>query len=145
MTATIYTDGSCSSTQGGWGVIIYYGDKKNAFCGYTRDTTNQRMEMISCIYALQFMDILYPTVTDIVIHSDSAYVVNCFLEEWFLKWQANGWKTANKKSDVKNRDLWERLIKLVDKKNVRFVKVKGHSNNRFNNLVDELANFGRLL
>jgi ribonuclease HI len=72
------------------------------------------------------------------VHSDSAYIVNCFKQKWHVKWQKNGWVTASKKP-VENKDLWQRLLELMKQHEVEFIKVKGHSDVELNNRCDELA------
>jgi ribonuclease HI len=72
------------------------------------------------------------------VHSDSAYIVNCFQQKWHVKWSKNGWMTASKKP-VENKDLWQRLLQLMETHEVEFIKVKGHSDVELNNRCDELA------
>ena len=133
---TIYTDGACSGNPGpgGWGAILMYKDTKKEISGGKKDTTNNVMELTAVIEALKSLK--YPCKVN--LYSDSTYVVNAFLQKWIISWQKNNWKTSNK-SDVKNKDLWQELIELTKIHQVKFIKVKGHSDNEFNNRCDELA------
>lgn len=92
------------------------------------------MELTAVIKALQHLK--FPC--DVKVYSDSAYIVNCFKQKWYLNWQRNGWQTSAKKP-VENKDLWKELLALTQKHNVEFIKVKGHSNVALNNRCDELA------
>ena len=133
---TIYTDGACSGNPGpgGWGAILIFKDLKKELSGGSPNTTNNIMEMTAVIEALKALK----KPCDVQLYSDSAYVVNAFLQKWIFGWQKNNWKTADKK-DVKNKELWQELIKLTHKHNVTFIKVKGHADNEYNNRCDELA------
>ena len=133
---TIYTDGACSGNPGpgGWGAILMYKDNKKEISGGKKDTTNNIMEITAVIEALKLLK--YPCKVN--LYSDSAYVVNAFLQHWITNWQKNNWKTADKK-DVKNKELWQELLELTNIHNVTFIKVKGHSDNEYNNRCDELA------
>lgn len=133
---TIYTDGACSGNPGpgGWGAILMYQDIKKEISGGKKDTTNNVMELTAVIEALKLLN--RPCKVD--LYSDSAYVVNAFIQKWTINWQKNNWKTSDKK-DVKNKELWQELLELTTTHNVTFHKVKGHSDNEFNNRCDELA------
>ena len=133
---TIYTDGACSGNPGpgGWGAILMYGDNKKEIFGAKKDTTNNIMEITAVLEALKMLK----EECEVKIFSDSAYVVNAFNQEWIYNWQKNNWKTANK-DPVKNRELWEELYSLTKKHKVEFIKVKGHSDNEYNNRCDLLA------
>ena len=133
---TIYTDGACSGNPGpgGWGAILMYKDNKKEISGGKKDTTNNVMELTAVIEALKLLK--YPC--KVSLYSDSAYVVNAFLQKWIFGWQKNNWKTADKK-DVKNKELWQELVKLTHTHDVTFIKVKGHADNEYNNRCDELA------
>jgi ribonuclease HI len=136
MRYTIYTDGACSGNPGpgGWGAVIFDEDKKQQnISGKVKDTTNNRMELMAPIMALKKIK----TKSDVIILTDSTYVKNG-ITEWIKKWKKNGWKNANKKP-VKNKDLWLKLNDLCQKNTIIWKWVKGHSNNRYNNLADELA------
>ena len=132
----IYTDGACSGNPGpgGWGAILMYRDKKLEISGYEAQTTNNRMELTAVISALEALK----EPCKVSLYSDSAYTVNAFLEHWIDSWQTKNWKGADNK-EVKNRDLWERLLNLTKEHEVTFYKVKGHSDNEYNNRCDELA------
>ena len=133
---TIYTDGACSGNPGpgGWGAILMYKDNKKEISGGKKDTTSNVMELTAVIEALKLLK--YPCKVN--LYSDSAYVVNAFVQKWIFGWQKNNWKTADKK-DVKNKELWQELVRLTKIHNVTFIKVKGHADNEYNNRCDELA------
>jgi len=136
MKYKIYTDGACSGNPGpgGWGAVIF--DQENNqvnISGSEKDTTNNRMELLAAIMALKEVQIN----SNITIFTDSLYVKNG-ITEWVIKWKSNGWKNTSKKL-VKNKDLWLQLDDLCEKNKVIWEWVKGHSNNKFNNLADELA------
>ena len=133
---TIYTDGACSGNPGpgGWGAILMYKENKKEISGGKKDTTNNVMELTAVIEALKLLK--YPC--KVKLYSDSAYVVNAFLQNWVINWQKNNWKTADKK-DVKNKELWQELVEFTNIHNITFIKVKGHSDNEYNNRCDELA------
>lgn len=135
-TLHIYTDGACSGNPGygGWACVLLYGGYKKELSGGEASTTNNRMELTAVIEALKCLKKHVPTI----VYSDSSYVVNAFKQGWVLSWQANNWLNSTKK-EVSNRDLWQALITLVDEYQVKFVKVKGHSDNKYNNRCDELA------
>lgn len=132
----IYTDGACSGNPGpgGWGAILMYQGNKKEISGAQDNTTNNVMELTAVIEALKLLK--HPC--HVKLYSDSAYVVNAFLQKWIINWQKNSWKTADKK-DVKNKELWQALVELTTIHQVRFIKVKGHADNEFNNRCDELA------
>ncbi len=140
----IYTDGACSGNQntvnkGGWGAILLWKDKSKELFGGEKNSTNNRMELKAVIEALKALKTQKLSVD---IYSDSAYIVNCFKQKWYEKWENNGWKNA-KKEKVENRDLWEELIALYRSFNqVTFIKIKGHAGNKYNERADELARQG---
>ena len=137
---TIYTDGSCLKNPGGPGgyaCIILDNDNDNiiykkAFGEYI--TTNNRMELKAAILGLSY----FKSKTEITIVTDSTYVRNGFEKGWIQNWLKNNWKNSGNKP-VKNRDLWEELLKLVKMHDVRFKWVKGHSENNYNNIADAMA------
>ena len=133
---TIYTDGACSGNPGpgGWACILMAGGAKKELSVGESDTTNNRMELMAVIEGLRALK--RPCNVD--IFSDSAYVVNAFEQNWIGKWVKNGWKNSAK-AEVANSDLWKELINLTSTHKVVFHKVKGHSDNEFNNRCDELA------
>lgn len=132
----IYTDGACSGNpgDGGFCAILIYNGHEKVVCGYEKDTTNNRMELLAVIRGLEALK----EVCSVNLFSDSQYVVDAFNKGWVEGWKSNGWKTSAKK-EVKNIDLWQRLIKLVSRHNVNFIKVKGHSDNEYNNRCDKIA------
>ncbi len=126
---TIYTDGACSGNPGpgGWAAILIYGEHTKEISDGEKNTTNNRMELMAVIRALK----LLKETCKVEICSDSAYIVNCFRDKWYVKWERTGFK--------KNEDLWRELLALYRKHQVEFIKVKGHSNVTLNNRCDELA------
>lgn len=132
----IYTDGACSGNPGpgGWGSILMMGENKREISGGKKDTTNNVMELTAVIEALKLLK--RPCKVD--LYSDSAYVVNAFLQNWILGWIKNSWKNSNKE-EVKNKELWQELLSLTKIHDVTFHKVKGHADNEYNNRCDELA------
>lgn len=132
----VYTDGACSRNPGpgGWAAVLKYEEHVREISGGERQTTNQRMEMMAVLEALRSLK----QPCDVIIHSDSAYVVNCFTQKWYVNWEKNGWR--NSKGDtVQNRDLWEGLLAAVQRHRVTFKKVKGHAGVAWNERCDELA------
>ena len=149
MKVRIFTDGACSENPGpgGWAVVFNSASKCHTISGNEKLTTNNRMELRAVIEAfkriiakekkLKMSDFTYE------IYSDSAYVVNTINNHWIEAWQKNNWQTT-KHEDVKNRDLWEEFSKLRKEARqlgilIDLIKVKGHSGNTFNELVDKLA------
>lgn len=132
----IYTDGACSGNPGpgGWGAILMYKGAKKEISGAMKDTTNNIMEITAVLEALKCLKV----ESDVQVYSDSAYVVNAFKQGWIYNWIKKGWKTAGGES-VKNKELWQELYALTKKHTVEFIKVKGHSDNEFNNRCDEMA------
>ena len=132
----IYTDGACSGNPGpgGWGAILMYKGIKKEISGGNKQTTNNIMELTAVIEGLKMLK--FPCEVD--LYSDSAYVVNAFEQKWIFGWLKNNWKTAGK-DPVKNKELWQELYSLTKIHTVNFIKVKGHSDNEFNNRCDELA------
>ena len=132
----IYTDGACSGNPGpgGWGAILMYKDNKKEISGGKKDTTNNIMELTAVIEGLKLLK--YPCEVD--LYSDSAYVVNAFTQGWIYNWVKNNWRTAGK-DPVKNKEIWQELYELTKTHKVNFIKVKGHSDNEYNNRCDELA------
>ena len=132
----IYTDGACSGNpgKGGWGTLLMYGQSTKEISGYDPATTNNRMELMAAIRGLESLK----EPCRVELYSDSAYLVNALNEGWLARWVKNGWKTAAKKP-VENVDLWQDILKLIRLHRVTFHKVKGHSDNPYNNRCDELA------
>lgn len=133
---TIYTDGACSGNPGpgGWSAILMYRDKKLEISGYEAHTTNNRMELMAPIQALSRLK----ESCDVRLYSDSAYLVNAFEKGWLSNWQKKNWLKSDKKP-VENQDLWQELLKLAGTHRVKWIKVKGHADNPYNNRCDELA------
>ncbi len=132
----VYTDGACSGNPGpgGWGAVIMQGETVREISGSADNTTNQRMELQAAVEALRMI----PPGSSVKLHSDSAYLVNCFNQGWMKRWSSNGWRTS-KGSPVENRDLWNQLLELSGIHTIEWIKVKGHSSDRLNRRCDELA------
>lgn len=132
----IYTDGACSGNPGigGWGVILRYKQTEKELSGGELNTTNNRMELTAVIEALKALK----TRCNITLYTDSKYVMNG-ITEWLENWKKNGWKTSNKKGEVKNIELWQALDELVKVHEIRWVWVKGHAGHIENERVDTLA------
>lgn len=133
---TIYTDGACSGNpgNGGYGAVLMYNGHQKEISGGEPNTTNNRMELLAAIKALELLK--EPCRVD--LYSDSAYMVNAFNQNWIDAWLKNNFHGADKK-EVKNQDLWKQLIGLTNTHDVNFIKVKGHADNEFNNRCDFLA------
>ena len=134
----IYTDGACRGNPGpgGWGAVLMYGEKTKEIYGGENNTTNNRMELMAAIRALEALN----RGCELTLYTDSQYVRKG-ITEWIMNWKKRGWKTAAKKP-VKNADLWQLLDEQVNKHNVNWVWVKGHAGNEGNELADDLANKG---
>lgn len=132
----IYTDGACSGNPGagGYGAILMYGSAKKELSAGYRLTTNNRMEVLAVIAALEALK----EPCSVILYSDSKYVVDAIEKGWVAKWKANGWY-RNKKEKASNVDLWERLLVQLERHKVRFQWVKGHADNPGNERCDELA------
>lgn len=132
----IYTDGACSYNPGpgGWGAILMFKNKKKEISGGAEHTTNNKMEITAVLEALYQLK----EKCKVELYSDSAYVINAFQQDWISKWQARNWKNS-KGEPVVNREMWEKLIELNQYHKITWIKVKGHSDNEFNNRCDELA------
>lgn len=138
----IYTDGACEGNQfqnnvGGWAAIIHFSTEKIQISGAEANTTNNRMELKACIHGLQKALVKHLNLP-IILYTDSAYIVNCILQKWYLNWQKNGWRTS-KGTPVENQELWESLLILIQKGKVQFVKVAGHAGVKGNEHADQLA------
>ena len=131
----IYTDGSCLGNpgNGGWAAIIIEDEKKTHLKGSKKDTTNNQMELLAPIKALQKI----PQGSKVQIFTDSKYVKSG-ITEWILNWKKNGWITANKQP-VKNKDLWTELDNMTIAHEIKWIWVKGHSSDKLNNEVDLIA------
>ena len=135
---TVYTDGACKGNpgQGGWGALILENDTTREIYGGESNTTNNRMELMAVIKALE----LLKEQNDITVFTDSTYVQKG-ISEWIINWKRNGWKSSNKKS-VKNKDLWVELDNLNDLMSVKWQWIKGHAGHSGNERADYLANLG---
>ena len=133
---TIYTDGACSGNPGpgGWGALLQAGGHTKEISGAEPSTTNNRMELQAVIEALK--ELKFPC--EVQIYSDSSYVVSAFNQNWLGNWKRNGWRTASG-APVSNIDLWKELDALSEQHTISWHKVKGHSDNPYNNRCDELA------
>ena len=135
-TVEIYTDGACSGNPGpgGWGAILrYQGKERELSCGEAM-TTNNRMELMGVISALEALK--EPCTVE--LWSDSRYVIDALEKGWAKGWRRKGWIKADRKPAL-NADLWERLLDLTEKHEMRYHWVKGHADNEFNNRCDALA------
>ncbi len=132
----LYTDGACSNNpgKGGYGAILIYNGSEKIISGNDPYTTNNRMELLAVIEGLKGLK----EPCNVTVYTDSAYVCNAFLQDWITNWQAKNWVTASKKP-VQNIELWKELLSLTKIHNVGWVKVKGHSDNHYNNRCDEIA------
>ena len=137
-TVTIYTDGACSGNPGpgGWGAILYGYGKTRELKGREADTTNNRMELMAAIVALETLT----QPCSIILHTDSTYVRDG-ITTWIHNWKKRGWKTSAKKS-VKNVDLWQRLDAATTRHEIDWRWVKGHAGDPGNERADALANEG---
>ncbi|MSO64468.1 MAG: ribonuclease HI [Alphaproteobacteria bacterium] len=134
----VYTDGACSGNPGpgGWGALLRYGERERELCGGEAATTNNRMEMMAAIQALEALT----RPSRVRIHTDSMYLHDG-ITEWIKRWKTNGWKTAAKKL-VKNVDLWQRLDAALARHQVEWHWVKGHAGHPENERADALARQG---
>jgi ribonuclease HI len=133
---TIYSDGACLGNpgRGGYGTVLLFGEhRKELSAGFLR-TTNNRMELLGAIVGLEALT----KPCRVVLWSDSQYVVHALSKGWLEGWQKRGWRTASKEP-VKNRDLWERLLRAIDGHEIRWQWVRGHTGDRENERCDELA------
>lgn len=133
-----FTDGACRGNPGpgGWGVLLRYGSREKELCGGELDTTNNRMELMAAIMALETLT----RSCEVHLTTDSEYLKNG-INTWIHRWIKNGWKTASKEP-VKNADLWKRLHIAVERHQVRWFWVRGHTGHRENEIADRLANQG---
>ena len=131
----IYTDGACSGNPGpgGWGAILMYGGHKKEMSGGEASTTNNRMELMGVISALEALK----EPCQVELYTDSKYVADAINLGWLKSWLKHNWR--RKEGPVKNPDLWQRLLPLLETHMVKFIWVKGHAENEFNNRCDELA------
>lgn len=134
----LYTDGACSGNPGpgGWGVLMLYKDNERELCGGEAATTNNRMELMAAIQGLEALK----RGVKVRIHTDSTYVKDG-ITKWIHGWKKNGWKTSAKKP-VKNAELWQRLETAIERHDVSWHWVKGHSDHPENDRADALARQG---
>lgn len=132
----IYTDGACSGNPGvgAWAAVLIYKEVEREASGSNPDTTNNIMELTAAVEALK----LLKESCNVELYSDSAYLINAFEKGWLYKWELNNWKTSSKEP-VKNKELWEELLKLNKEHKIRWIKVKGHSDNEYNSRCDQMA------
>jgi len=137
-TVVIHTDGACKGNPGpgGWGALLEYDGRRKEIFGGEPQTTNNRMELVAVIRALEALT----RAADVEIYTDSQYVKNG-IESWIHGWKRNGWKTSDRKA-VKNADLWRELDLLAARHRIRWHWVRGHDDNPGNERADELANLG---
>ena len=135
-TIIVYTDGACTGNpgKGGYGAVIIDGDRREELSGGYKLTTNNRMEMMAAIAALESLK----SNSKVKLHSDSKYIVDAIVKGWAKKWQANDWR-RNQKEMAKNPDLWQELLDLCKIHDVEFVWVKGHAGIPENERCDRLA------
>lgn len=132
----IYTDGACSGNPGpgGYGAVLLFGEHRKELSEGYRLTTNNRMEMLAVIKALEALK----EACEVTLYSDSKYVIDAITKGWVEKWRKNNWK-RNKTETASNVDLWERMLKILAVHKVSFVWVKGHADNVENERCDFLA------
>ena len=138
ITVDIFTDGACSGNPGpgGWGALLRYGDTEKEICGGEDATTNNRMELLAAIRAIEALK----RPSTVRLHTDSTYLRDG-ITRWIGGWKANGWKTAAKKP-VKNVDLWQRLDAAAARHDIEWRWVKGHAGHPDNERADALARKG---
>jgi ribonuclease HI len=134
----IYTDGACSGNPGpgGWGVVLRWHDAEKELHGGDPRTTNNRMELMAAIQALEALN----RPSQVRLYTDSKYLLDG-ITRWITGWQRNGWRTAHKQP-VKNADLWRRLVEAMDGHEISWLWVKGHAGDAGNERADELARLG---
>jgi Ribonuclease HI len=132
---TVYTDGACSGNPGpgGWGAILNYKGNVREMSGGEAQTTNNRMELMGVISALEALN--YPC--EVQLYTDSKYIVDAINKGWLKSWKSKGWK--RKDGELKNIDLWQEIWELISLHTVTFNWVKGHADNPHNNRCDEMA------
>ena len=134
----IYTDGACSGNpgKGGWGAILMFKEHEKKISGGLKETTNNQMEIRAVIESLKIIK----KSSQIIIYTDSKYVMDG-ITKWINGWKKNGWRTADRKP-VKNSELWQELDQEVNRHNIEWRWVKGHSGDKYNDIADELARNG---
>jgi ribonuclease HI len=135
----LYTDGSCLGNPGpgGWCAILLYNHHKKILSGGEASTTNNRMELTAIIKGLEQLK----EPCEVWIHTDSAYILNAFIQGWLENWKINGWKRKEKgkKVPVKNLELWQKLSELSTKHDLHWVKIEAHTGEKFNEECDRIA------
>ena len=131
----IYTDGACSGNPGpgGWAAVLIHGKNLKTVSGQERDTTNNRMELLSVIKSLEILNQL----CEIELYSDSQYVIKG-ITKWIYNWRKKNWRGSNKKP-IKNKDLWQKLDKLSQKHKIKWLWIEGHIGKKINEQVDKMA------
>jgi len=134
---TLTTDGACSGNPGpgGWAALLRFGRHEKLLTGAEKETTNNRMELTAMIEGLRALK----EKCSLTICTDSQYILNAFEQGWLEKWKENDWRTTNKKSPVKNQDLWEELDALISRHKITWKWVKGHAGHEDNERVDKAA------
>lgn len=132
----LYTDGACSGNpgDGGWGYVLRCKGKEKQSSGFCKDTTNNQMELTAVIEGVRAIK----KPCNLTIYTDSTYVHDTFEKHWIDNWLKNGFKNA-RRQEVANKALWLELLELLKMHSYKFVKVKGHADNEYNNLCDKLA------
>lgn len=144
----LYTDGACSTNgtwSGGAGLYVELDEEKQYYYMGASETTNNIMELKAFQFALHYGLYYGDVETKVNIYTDSAYIVNCLAQKWYVRWEQNGWRNS-KKEPVANKEIWEDILSLYRKltfHDLNIYKVKGHSNNHGNNEADKLAVKGR--
>jgi len=135
-TVELYTDGACSGNPGpgGWAAILCWNEHEKVLSGGERETTNNRMELTAVIRGLKALK----EPCAVTVYSDSRYIIDAMTAGWAVRWRKNGWKRSDS-AQVKNPDLWERLLSLTDTHCIQWVWVKGHAENERNTRCDALA------
>lgn len=143
----LYTDGACKKLStfdsfgfGGWCYAIVDNHETVTHMGHgsVNETTSQRMELTAMAEGLEYIESIKARDEIVDVYSDSAYVINCYIKEWYKTWETNGWLTT-KKLPVQNKDLWKRIIPFFKRKTYNFYKVEGHSGVVFNEQCDDIA------
>jgi ribonuclease HI len=133
---TIYTDGACLGNPGpgGYGAVLIYGTHRKTLSGGFRLTTNNRMEIVAAVVGLSALTM----PCDVVVYTDSRYVVDAMSQGWALRWRENGWRRSRKERAL-NPDLWQRLLDVCERHSVQFTWVRGHAGDLNNELCDRLS------
>lgn len=140
MEIELYTDGACKGNPGAgaWAYIIQFSGSKYADSGFKEHTTNNQMEIMAALQGILFLR-FKGFSGDICVYSDSKYLINCMTQKWYINWIKNNWLKRDG-SEVKNKLLWIKLLKVAKGLNIKWKWVKGHSGNVLNELCDSLCN-----